>query len=63
MNKETQPVVSLLEGNQEEAALAALLKCCFLTDFPSAENIPDQNRFRLEDYFPRKIKMQLLEPP
>lgn len=49
MNEETQLEVSLSEGTQEEVALAVLPKGCFLTDFPRAKVVPEQNGFRLED--------------
>ena len=49
MNKEAQPDVSLSEGTEEEVALAGLPKCCFLTDGPGAQVIPDQNGFGSED--------------
>lgn len=47
--KEIQIEVSLAEDTKEEVVLAALPKLCFLSDFPSAKVLPDQNDFRLEN--------------
>lgn len=56
MNQETWLEVILTEDMKEEVVWATLPKLYFLSDFPSAKVIHDQNDLGWKILFPRKIE-------